>query len=78
MAALDEAGLAIAVVAVVGHLGGALAEKEEHVEHMSFEAENGETADEGHTEEAAAVAAAEVDYKPVEHNLDDNYALITE
>jgi hypothetical protein len=76
--ALDEADPAIAAAAVVGHLGGVVVEMEEHAEHMSFEAENGETADEGHTAAAAAVAAAEVGYKLEEHNWDDSSEQTTE
>jgi hypothetical protein len=74
--ALDEAVLAIAAAAV-GHLDGVVVEREEHVEHKSFEAENGETADEAHTA-AAAVAAAEVGYKLEEHNWDDSSEQIME
>jgi hypothetical protein len=66
VAALGEADRAIAA-AVVGHLGGAVVEQE-CVEHMNSEAENAETAAEGHTAAAAAVAAAEVGYKLEEHN----------
>jgi hypothetical protein len=67
------------VAAVVGHLGDAVVETQECVEHMSFEAENVEKAAEGHTAAAAAaVAAAEVGYKLEEHNWDDNFEQITE
>ena len=67
MVALGEADRAI-VAAVVGHLDDVVVETQECVAHMNFEAENAETAAEGHTEAAAAAAAAEVGYKLEEHN----------
>jgi hypothetical protein len=75
--ALGAAGHAI-VAAVVGHLGDVVVETQECVEHMNSEAENAETAAEGHTAVAAAVAAAEVGYKLEEHNWDDNFEQTTE
>jgi hypothetical protein len=67
------------VAAAVGHLGDAVVETEECVEHMNSEAENAETAAEGHTAvAAAAAAAAEVGYKLEEHNWDDSFEQTTE
>lgn len=76
-AAVGVVGRAIAGVKKVAHLEDG-AEIEEHVEHMSFEAENAEMAAAGHTQGAAAVAAAETGCKLEEHNLDDNSEQTTE
>lgn len=75
VAALDVEDLAIADMALVGHLD--VVEREERVEHMNFEVENAEMVVEGHTA-VAAVAAVEADYKLEEHNWDDNSEQITE
>ena len=74
-AALGAVDLAIADMALVGHLY--VVGKEECVEHMNFEVENAEMDVVGHTA-VAAVAAAEVDYKLEEHNWDDNFEQTTE
>jgi len=68
------------VAAAVGHLGDAVVETEECVEHMHSVAESAETAAEGHTAvaAAAAAAAAEVGYKLEEHNWDDSFEQTTE
>ena len=76
VAALGVEDLAIADAAVVDHLG--VVETEEHVEHRNFEVENAEMAVEGHTAAAAAVAAAQADYKLEEHNWDDSFEQTTE
>ncbi len=66
------------VAAVVGHLGDVVVETEEYVEHKCSEAENAETAAEGHIAAAAAVAADEAGYKLEEHNWDDSFEQIME
>jgi hypothetical protein len=77
--ALDVEDLAIADMALVGHLD--VVERVERVEHMNLEVENAEMAVVGHTvvaAVAAAAAAAAADYKLEEHNWDDNSEQTTE